>query len=262
MRRIHLFEFHDLPWYPSVWRNMLTDVLNIFAVAFKPYRPIAPKLKAALEALQCRRIVDLGSGAGGPLLSILDELGQVDGRSIECTLTDKYPTIALFRHQAATHAGRVSFYEEAVDATAVPEELQGFRTMFTSFHHFNVDAAHAILHDAVSKRQGIGVFEYTERAFWFWGPALLFGWAFVWLTTPFMRPFRWHRLLWNYVIPLWFLFGLWDGVVSCFRTYSPRELRELTADLGGGYSWEIGRVRSIGACRITYLIGVPEPTVT
>ncbi len=259
MRRVHLFEFHDLPWYPNVWRNMLTDVMAFFAVKFKVYRPIAPKLKAALEKLRCGRIVDLCSGAGGPALALLDELGQVDGRPIECTLTDKYPNVALFRHLGAAHPGRISFCEDAVDATAVPEELEGFRTLFTSFHHFDVDAARAILRDAVCKRQGIGVFEYSERNFWIWAPALLFGWAFVWLATPFMRPFRWHRLLWNYVIPLWFLFALWDGVVSCLRTYSPRQLQELTADLGSGYSWEIGRLRSIGACRITYLLGIPKP---
>ena len=33
----------------------------------------------------------------------------------------------------------------------------------------------------------------------------------------------------------------------------------LTADLGtDGYSWQVGRVHSVGAFRITYLLGIPE----
>ena len=236
----------------------MTDIMTFFAVKLKPYRPIIPKLKVALEALRCRRVVDLGSGAGGPALFLLEQLGEVDGHPVEITLTDKYPNVPGFRRVATAWPGRVSYCEQPVDATNVPEELEGFRTLFTSFHHFDVEAARAILDDAVRKKQGIGVFEYTERRFWVWAIPLLLSPLFGWLAVPFIRPFSWRRLLWAYAIPVWMVFGLWDGLVSCLRTYSPQELRELTADLGrGGYSWEIGRVRSFGACRVTYLLGVP-----
>jgi len=253
-----LFEFHDLDWFPNVWRNVMTDIMTFFAVKFRPYRAIVPKLKAVLGALRCRRVVDLGSGAGGPALFLLEQLGEVNGVPIELTLTDKYPNVPVFRRLAATWPGRISYCEEPVDAANVPEELEGFRTLFGSFHHFDTEAARGILRDAVRRNQGIGVFEYTERTLWIWGLPLLFGPLFGWLVVPFIRPFSWRRLLWTYLIPVWMVFGLWDGLVSCLRTYSPRELRDLTADLGdGGYRWEAGRVRSFGACRITYLLGVP-----
>ena len=262
MRRLHLFEFHDLGWYPNEWRNLLADIMTFFAVKCKPYRPIAPRLRIALEKLNCRRVIDLCSGAAGPVNSLLEELGRVGGRPVTFTLTDKYPNIALFRQTAAKWPDRISYCEEPVDATNVPEELEGFRTLFTSFHHFDTEAARGILQDAVRKRQGIGVFEYTERRFWLWVPSLLLTPVFIWLITPFIRPFRWRRLLWTYAIPVWIVFGCWDGLVSCLRTYSPQELEELTVDLcDGGYSWEIGRIRSIGACRVTYLLGVPPSNI-
>lgn len=261
MKRIHLFEFHDLRWFPQAWRNVLTDIMGFLATGLKLYRPIVPKLNAVLSVLNCRRVVDLCSGAAGPILSMLEELGEVDGQSITITLTDKYPNIPAFRRLAAKSPDRISYSEASVDAADVPEELEGFRTLFTSFHHFDGDAAREILRDAVRKNQGIGVFEYTERNFWVWLPALLVAPVFAWLVTPFIRPFSWQRLLWTYAIPIWMLAGFWDGLVSCLRTYSPRELRDLTADLGtDSYSWEAGRVRSIGAFRVIYLLGIPGTT--
>ncbi len=31
MNRAHLFEFHDLEWFPATWRDLLTDFLSFFA---------------------------------------------------------------------------------------------------------------------------------------------------------------------------------------------------------------------------------------
>ena len=258
MKRIHLFEFHDLSWFPHTWRNVLTDMMGFLATGLKLYRPIVPKLNAVLSALDCRRVVDLGSGSAGPALALLEELVKLDGQPITITLTDKYPNIPAFRGLAAKLPDRISYSEAPVDAANVPEKLDGFRTLFSSFHHFDADAARGILRDAVCKNQGIGVFEYTERNFLVWVPALLVGPVFAWLVTPFIRPLSWQRLLWTYVIPIWMPAGFWDGLVSCLRTYSPQELRNLTADLGtDSYSWEAGRVRSVGAFRVTYLLGIP-----
>lgn len=79
------------------------------------------------------------------------------------------------------------------------------------------------------------------------------------LMTPFIRPFRWSRLLWTYLIPVVPLVSLFDGWVSCVRTYSVQELRELTEALDAkNYHWETGAVKSrSGLIPISYLIGVP-----
>jgi hypothetical protein len=47
--------------------------------------------------------------------------------------------------------------------------------------------------------------------------------------------------------------------VSCLRTYTPEELRDLVEDLQQGYEWEIGTVRSAPLPpRIIYLLGQPR----
>ena len=80
------------------------------------------------------------------------------------------------------------------------------------------------------------------------------------VVTPFIRPFRWSRLLLTYLIPLVPMVTLFDGLVSCLRTYSVEELRDLTARLDtNDYHWDIGTVKSkMAAIPITYLIGVPH----
>ena len=51
---------------------------------------------------------------------------------------------------------------------------------------------------------------------------------------------------------------MYDGIVSCLRTYTPRELTLMTADLTA-YDWDIGTVRVPGvAAAITYVIGRPR----
>ncbi len=126
--------------------------------------------------------------------------------------------------------------------------------MFTSFHHFAPEEARAILQNAVDAGESIGIFEIARRA-----PstiALVFAFALLlFVCTPWIRPFRWSRLLWTYLVPIIPLVLLFDGVVSCLRTYRPQELRELVAKLTASeYQWEIDEL-STGYTPVTYLIG-------
>ena len=79
-------------------------------------------------------------------------------------------------------------------------------------------------------------------------------------TAPFVRPFRWSRMLLTYMIPVLPLVGLFDGVVSCLRTYSPAELEKFVEKFQKqGYVWQVGEDRSgKSPLPITYLIGFPD----
>lgn len=257
--RVHLFEFHELAWFPTVWRDLLTDYLSFFAAVFTPYACVAPLLAEALGRERTARIVDLCSGAGRPLLSLVPVLRDLGLRDLEVALTDRYPNL-----DALDFAGRigadVTYLKTPIDARDVPVSLKGFRTLFTSFHHFRPVEARAILTSAVNNNEGVGIFEYTERNWLIWGlPTILIP-LFIWLCTPFMRPFRWRRLLWTYLVPVVPMVALWDGLVSNLRTYSVGELHDLVEKVADDrYQWKIGRVRSIGWSRVTFAIGSPRP---
>jgi len=80
-----------------------------------------------------------------------------------------------------------------------------------------------------------------------------------WLFVPFRRPFRWSRLLWTYLIPVIPFVLFFDGLISCLRSYSPAELREMTKGLAtDDYRWEIGeKSGGLLPLRVTYLVGCP-----
>ncbi len=256
--RLHLFELEDQQWFPALIRDFATDHLHFVQSRFALHRPMVPILKDALLESNARRIVDLCSGGSGPILSILNDL-RADGLSVHATLTDKFPNLPAFERARSESGISIDFIPESVDARAVPHHLDGFRTMFNSFHHFRPGDARQILRDAVVARQPIGIFEMPERSL----PVILslvLAPFMVLLTTPFMRPFEWSRLLYTYVLPLVPLTALWDGVVSQLRAYTVQELTELTSGLRrDDYVWKAGRA-SIprSPAHITYLVGYPS----
>jgi hypothetical protein len=259
MRRVQFIELHEQPWFPSALRDVTTDALQFGLNFLKAYAPIAPLLWRALDAAGDRSIVDLCSGGGGPWLEFSQRLGGNAQGSLRIWLTDKYPNLRAFQNAGTASGDRIVFYPEPVDAMKVPRELKGFRTVFTSFHHFRPEEARAVLQNAVDAGQGIAIFEITRRA-----PSaigLMFLWALTPLVfTPLIRPFRWSRLLWTYVVPIIPFVFLFDGVVSCLRTYRPQELREIIATLTATeYDWELGEHSGAhAAAPITYLIGYPQ----
>jgi hypothetical protein len=257
MRRLHLFEIGDQPWCPRALRDATTDLLELCFRTWNYYSPIAPRLAAAVDKARERDVVDLCSGGGGPWPSLLPELGE--SWPARVVLTDKYPNDEGARRVEEASNGRLRGDKRSIDAMAVPADLRGFRTMFTAFHHFRPEAARTILADAVKNRVGIAVFEFTGRT-----PLRLAAVAltpFVILyAVPFLRPLRWRTFVFTYLIPIIPIGVLFDGIVSCLRTYSPAELEALLEPLrGNGYRWDVGEAGGgRGRPPITYLLGYPE----
>ena len=259
MRRLQLVELHDTRWFPGVWRDLVTDFLAHYAAFFRPYSGVVDVLAEALERSGTTRMVDLGAGGGSTVLELKAPLDRALGRPVTVVLTDKYPNHGAFSGIVARHPTEVEAVAEPVDATVVPVELVGFRTMFSSFHHFEPPVARAILADAVRQGRGIGVFEYTERRLVRWLMPLILIPALIWSLTPFIRPFAWRRLLWTYLLPVVPLVALWDGFVSVLRSYTPEELTALVDSIeDGGFRWQVGRAPSVWPCRVTYLVGTPQ----
>jgi hypothetical protein len=233
--------------------------LQFYNVKFNPYGPVVPKLKQVLSKLDCRKILDLGSGGSGPALLIQDQLQNQHGYPVEITLTDMFPDLEAFRRASRQSGGKIQYVETPVDALQVPAALSGFRTFFAAFHHFPPDAARQILADTVHRGEGIGIFEFTDRSLTLYLVALVSPFFF-WLMTPLIRPFSWKRLFWTYLVPVVPLLSVWEAMASNLRTYSPAELQELVHGLDAvHYTWEIGKVRSLGGYQITYLLGYPDP---
>jgi hypothetical protein len=256
VRRAQLFELEDQPWFPRTIRDLATDYLQFVQTRLRFDRAMAPLLRRLLDASGNARIVDLCSGGSGPLLLLVGDLAA-GGVPVHAVMTDLYPNVAAFTEIAARSEGRITFEAASIDARAVPDRLRGLRTIFNGFHHFAPEDARAVLHAAAAARQPIAIFEISERT---WRTLLSIGLLtplFVWLATPFMRPFLWRRLLWTYLVPLVPATCWWDGIVSQLRAYSVDELQALAAG-SAPMRWEAGQVPVVnGQGRLTYLVGFP-----
>ncbi|HEX3436899.1 MAG TPA: class I SAM-dependent methyltransferase [Pseudacidobacterium sp.] len=255
MRRKEWFELHDHRLYPGFLRNLVTDALEAIWSYTNSYRVILPRLRTAMEDAGTNQIVDLCSGGGGPWIGLRESFTTMEGFPVSIVLTDKYPNYNAFTRAGAGHG--IKFCSASVDALQIPADIHGFRTIFSTFHHFNPEQARAILAEAAMHHQGIAVFEVAKRSL-----STMFAIVAVpvlnWHITPRMRPFRWSRILWTYLLPIVPFTLFVDGVLSCLRAYSLEDLRELTDGLGGDeYQWEIGE-ESGGHIGITYLVGRPR----
>lgn len=254
--RLQLFELEDLPWFPQTIRDFATDYLHFMERLFALHKPVVPLLRDALKQSGTAQVVDLCSGGGGPVLGMYEALAA-EGIAVRFTLTDRYPNLSAFVRLAALHPSHIIYIDDSVDATKVPEKLLGLRTMFNSFHHFSPVAARSVLEAAVEAGQPIGIFEIPERALSTIS-ILLFTPVIVAAATPFIRPFRWRRLLWTYVLPVVPLVSWWDGLVSQFRAYTVAEMLEMTRGLEA-YEWKAARVKIEGTPgHLTYLVGIPK----
>ena len=257
MKRRHLLEITDEPWCPALIRGFVIDYLEQVITVSKVYEPIVEPLLCAVKSAHAECVIDLCSGGGGPWRQIGPAFAA-HCPTVKVVLTDLHQNTGAQERLRKLSGGVIQFHSDSVNALRVPPELTGFRTLFSAFHHFKPEEARAILRDAVESRSGIGIFEGTQRQ-----PAALLGMLLVplvvWIVTPKIRPFRWSRLLWTYLIPVVPFVALFDGLVSCLRTYTVAELREFTDEFpASDYQWEIGEAKvKHSLAPITYLTGYP-----
>jgi hypothetical protein len=193
MKRVQGFEFEDAHWFPGFLRDFMTDYLGAAVEMLDLFKPAADVIAAGLQASGQTRIVDLGSG-GGRVWHALAPILQSAVPSLQVRLTDAYPNTSAMNAVAAEHPEMIVSEARPVDATAVPADLIGMRTMFLAFHHFPPDAAVAILQDATAANQPLAIFEGQRRDLRHLVQFALSPLA-VLALTPRLRPFTWRRII-------------------------------------------------------------------
>lgn len=257
--RIHAPEIEDEPWCPRVVRDGLTGFLQVTAEVLRVYDAATPTIAGLLQRHRARRVVDLCSGGGGPIVRLRGILAREHGVDVDVVLTDLYPNRAAFE---AAHARdpRIVPRFDAVDATAVPDDLDGVRTVINGFHHLRPALARRLVEDAARKGQPFVSVEIVERR---WQTMLLLMGTplLALLVSPFQRPLTTSRLALTWLLPLIPLGVWWDGMCSCLRGYDVDELEAVVAGLSDErYRFRIERVPVPWLpVRLTMLIG--EPTV-
>jgi len=257
MKRIHLFEFEDQAWFPALWRDSMTKLINVLHGLFKTHETLAAVLEKALVKTGDKKLVDLCSGSGGTMPDVLKILKQQPNLSdVSLTLSDLYPSKKIANTINESENG-IRYYDKPVDASAVPTDLKGFRTMVCSFHHMKPAVAKEILRNAKDDKEGILIFEISDNRH----PNIMSATAFPiniissLILTLFSKPSL-GQLFFTYLVPIIPICFAWDGAVSNVRTYTMADLDILLEGLQDDtYVWEKGIEK--GKSNMPYLIGYP-----
>ncbi|MBX2840170.1 MAG: class I SAM-dependent methyltransferase [Flammeovirgaceae bacterium] len=256
--RLHLFEFEDFPWYPNIIREGQTDYLRFMMNLFNVFRAVIPLLQEGVEKSGKSNIIDLCSGGGGSMMLVRKHFKVHSSLQFKALLTDLFPNKKSFDYIKKESEGEIDYYPNSVDARNLPESFDGFLTMFNGFHHFRPEEAKGILKNVMDRKLPLGIFEPIDKSIWqmiantFALTILLF------LATPFIRPFKWSRIIFTYFIPLIPICTLWDGWVSVIRLYNPQSMEKLLSEVDTtGYEWKAGKA-SHPFGKVIYLLGWPK----
>jgi hypothetical protein len=147
-------------------------------------------------------------------------------------LSDINPLPELVEQINAGDTSLVSYIAEPVNALEIPDRLNFPRVFTNSFHHFGPEQVEQIIKQTVEHGTPVLVLEYvrnTPMAYL----SILMGPLVTVLTMPFVAKLRDLpvMLLFTYLIPVFPLMLFWDGIVSCARAYTLKDIEKITSGI-------------------------------
>ena len=257
--RAHLFEFNDSPWAPRVLRDTLIEALSRTLAWGGILRGLVAPFARFLDATGAREVLDLCSGAGGPVAILADELARAGRKPPRFVLTDLQPQVGDWERIRQRHPGLVDYVAEPVDAAHLPTLLgdaQRPRMIINSLHHFRPELARSILCGAGERAPGVFVAEGFERNPLRFAPYAAAGVPALMATPWLSSRERALKAAATYLSPLMLGICAWDGVVSTLRVYTEAELRAMVEPLGAAFRWEYGTYPFAPLGRGSYFFGV------
>ena len=260
MKRIQLFEFEDLPWFPNWLRKCLTRMMVVMHNLLNTSEEMAELVDKALKHAESNTIIDLCSGSGGPMPKVLDILKEkYQVQNPKMIMTDLFPNREYAAQINGLEDSDMEYLREPVDASHVESDKKGLRTMVGSLHHMKPETAKKILKNAMNSNQPICTFEISDNSFpkaiwWIAIPINIITSLFVSLMA---RPMTIQQILFTFIIPIIPITFAWDGAVSNARTYTLKDMDILLEGLDSqGYTWKKGIIK--GKSKKVYLLGLPK----
>lgn len=258
MKRVHLFEFEDLKWFPNWIRICMTRLIMVMHKKFKTSEDMAVLLNSLIKQTKITKIVDLCSGSGGPMLDVISQLKNVhEIKNVKLILSDLYPNLDAAERINQTD-NSISYRTTPLDATNLDNDIKGILTMVGSFHHMRPELAKNILIEVQKKKQPICIMEINKKfpiiLWWFFIPLSALLCLFI---TPLVKPLTIKQIIFTYLIPIIPICFAWDAVITSGRIYRMDDLNTLLKGLEKeNYTWEKGIIE--GSSEKIYLMGYPS----
>lgn len=225
MKRKQAPQITNAKWFPNFLTRCVHEFMTWFVNKVNAAKPFIPLIEEGLQHAERIVVINKKCGAG---FETVDRL-----------LDEKIKRVF-------------------VDADYFTASEEGLYLSVNSFHQFSVDEAKDILKQIAENKQPVVVVEGNNDSLWqVFGMTVIVPLT-VLLTAPFVKPFRFERILFTYIIPVLPIVTFFDGFMALFKLYAPKDLDELTTSIKAeGYSWRTGKLDNGRGGKIIYLIGYP-----
>lgn len=239
MKRYQLFEFHELNWYPDLFREHQVEVLNLANQYTGFTDSLVEVFQSLLDETQPSTVLDLCSGSGGPVVLLLKALQDQGYKPPHLLLSDLYPHSDPWEKLRDKDPEWLDFVPESVDATNIEAHIDGdLVTIVNALHHFPTETVEKIIASVVQKGASLFVAEGFPRNLLrasAYLPSLFFA-----LPTSVLQAT--DRTLARLLLSLSLLplIGAWDWFASALRIHEPEELAEIGRSIAPHYEWKTG----------------------
>ena len=258
MKRIHLFEFEDFKWFPDFIRDGGTDFLGFILKLTKFYEPILEVLAKVIKTTKHTQVLDLCSGNGGPIEFVCKKINHQ--LNLKFILSDKYPNFPAYKKLKQITNNKIDYCGQPLDVLHMDIKTKGVITMFSAIHHFEPNEIRIIFKNVVKSKMPVCIFDSGDKHIGTIVGILFFHPIIFFFCTPFIRPFKFSRIIFTYLIPVIPIYTIWDGIVSILRLYNPDELLKIakSTDTNKSYDWKCGSLRNKIGFSVMYLTGTPK----
>ncbi len=213
----HLPELEDSAWFPKSLRDYQTDFLGKITALLGLYDPVRYWIDKNFG--RTFSFVDLCSGSGIPAIAITQNKRSTGATLI---LTDRYPNARAGSSQGMGEG--VLYRSKPLELPATEMPIGDCYLMFNSFHHFSEGQLLEIVKNADRSGSAIVFVDPIQPAFLSFLKVFFSTLLLPFFIVPFIRPFRFDRIIYTYFLPIGVLVTLWDGLASVLKSYSERRL--------------------------------------
>lgn len=241
---MRLSEFGDLSWVPSLYHIYLRKYLVFFYKLFGYYKLWVPCFTRFLEQTAQKTYMECCSGAGDPLPLIVGQTENQTTANKKFLLSDIQPHSQFTEHFNNNEDSPFHYIESSIDITLEQNNHPHPKIFINSFHHLTPEQVDNLLINNLKNGYSLLILEYVRKT-----PmgylSMLISPLIIALTLPFVVSPR-HlpvMALFTYLLPLFPLMLLWDGIISCAHEYNGHDLEKIVEknQLKANINWTIKR---------------------
>lgn len=226
MRRKQITQFINTKWCPQQIKKLCSEFLSWFVVKVNATKPFIPIIENALTESKINNIINFEFSIGAGIETVKPYLNQ---------------------HLAIT----------SIPLSEINTQQRGMYFFVNSFHQLPASSAKKILEKIAKSRNPVVVVEGNNDSLWQLAGMTIFLPVTVILSAPFVKPFRWSRILFTYIIPVLPIIMVIDGCIGLLKLYNPKDLNELTLSIKvPDYKWTTGKKDNGRGGKIIYLTGI------